>query len=64
MRFGLALPSYSFADLDYEKAARLRVLKLQRCDQGAGGERDMARAGGDKAQRLDPWGEEIIRHFR
>ncbi len=24
MRFGLALPSYSFADLDYEKAARLR----------------------------------------
>ncbi len=25
MRFGLALPSYSFADLDYPKAARLRV---------------------------------------
>jgi probable F420-dependent oxidoreductase len=24
MRFGLALPSYSFADLDYKKAARLR----------------------------------------
>jgi probable F420-dependent oxidoreductase len=24
MRFGLALPSYSFADLDYQKAARLR----------------------------------------
>jgi hypothetical protein len=24
MRFGLALPSFSFADLDYEKAARLR----------------------------------------
>ena len=24
MRFGLALPSYSFADLDYPKAARLR----------------------------------------
>ncbi len=24
MRFGLALPSYSFPDLDYRKAARLR----------------------------------------
>ncbi len=29
MRFGLALPSYSFADLDYRKAARLRDFATQ-----------------------------------
>ena len=29
MRFGLALPSYSFADLDYRKAARLRDFAVQ-----------------------------------
>jgi len=29
MRFGLALPSYSFADLDYQKAARLRDFAIR-----------------------------------
>ena len=52
MRFGLALPSYSFADLDYPKVARLR-------DFATGAE-----ARGYDLEQLDLWEEEIVRHLR
>ena len=78
MRFGLALPSYSFADLDYSKAARLRdfatgaeargyeslwVIEHLLTARGLYGTAWLSPLDYDLDQ-LDLWEEEIVRHFR